>query len=361
MSPVIPLLDQAFDHKLVHSGQHYSFEMDAVFFAELELRAPDYKLEVGSAPPAAQLGRIAERFEHVLLQENPDAVVVQGDTNTTLAGALVAAKYRHTGVKLVHVEAGTRSGIPHQPEEINRQLVDRVSDLLLAPYESDRAALAAEGIAGDHVVVTGSTVFDACLRMAELTDGDNVTSRFALEPGGYVLATFHRQETVDNKGSLSGIVDALHSIAEEIPIFLPLHPRTKKRLAEFGLSLDHPNLTVGEPLGYRDFTTLLKNARFCMTDSGGIQEEAAFLRIPTIVTREKTEHRHYAEAGMHVLTGTDPQEIKRQARVLTENEDVLRGRRDVGISLPEHVSLAVVDQLRIHINKGDGIAVGPDR
>jgi UDP-N-acetylglucosamine 2-epimerase len=348
MSAVIPLLDAAFDHRLVHSGQHYSADMDEVFFRELELRAPDHRLEVGSAPPAAQLGRIAERFEAVFLQERPHAVVVQGDTNTTLAGALVAAKYRHTGVKLVHVEAGTRSGLSHQPEEINRQLVDRMSDLLLAPYESDREALAAEGISGDHVVVTGSTVFDACLRMSELVDGADVIGAYGLKPGGYVLATFHRQETVDDPKTLSGIVEALHSAADRVPIFLPLHPRTRKRLQENGQSLAHANLQVGEPLGYRDFIGVLKNALFCITDSGGIQEEAALLRVPAIITRENTEHRRYVEAGMHELVGLEPERIVDAVRALMD-DDKLSARRDVTVSFDVGIGERVAHEIEKYL------------
>jgi UDP-N-acetylglucosamine 2-epimerase (non-hydrolysing) len=324
--------------------------MDAVFFRELELRAPDYRLEVGSAPPAAQLGRIAERFEAILLQEQPHAVVVQGDTNTTLAGALVAAKYRQTGVKLVHVEAGTRSGISHQPEEINRQLVDRMSDLLLAPYESDRTALAAEGIAGDHVVVTGSTVFDACLRMAELTDGDDVTSRFALQPGGYALATFHRQETVDDPATLSGIAEALHATADRVPVFLPLHPRTRKRLQENGQSLTHANLRVGDPLGYRDFIGVLKNARFCITDSGGMQEEAALLHVPAIITRENTEHRRYVEAGMHELVGLDPTRIIGAVRALMDDAK-LSARRELTVSFDVGIAERVTREIEEYLHR----------
>jgi UDP-N-acetylglucosamine 2-epimerase (non-hydrolysing) len=351
MSAILPLLDEQFDHVLVHSGQHYSYGMDAVFFAELELRAPDHKLEVGSVPPAAQVGRIMERFEQIVLECEPCAVVVQGDTNTTLAGALVAAKYRHTGLKLLHVEAGTRSGIAHQPEEVNRTLVDRVSDLLLVPYGPDREALAAEGIAGDHVIVTGSTVFDSCMRMAELLDGSDLAAQHGLEAGRYVLATFHRQETVDQRSTLEGVVSALRRLASRLPVLVPIHPRTRKCLSQFGLSLDHENIVVTEPVGYRAFVGLLKNARFCLTDSGGIQEEAAFLRVPSVVVREKTEHRRYVDAGMHVLTGTDAHRIEQAAMPLAENDEELARRRSVPVDFEVGVAGRVVGEIEAYLKR----------
>lgn len=351
MSAILPLLDEQFDHVLIHSGQHYSYGMDAVFFAELELRAPDHKLEVGSAPPASQVGRIMERFEHIVLEEEPCAVVVQGDTNTTLAGALVAAKYRHTGLKLVHVEAGTRSGIAHQPEEVNRTLVDRVSDLLLVPYDSDREALAAEGITGDHVIVTGSTVFDSCLRMSDLVDGSGLPAEHGLEAGRYVLATFHRQETVDVRSTLEGVVTALRRLASSIPVLVPLHPRTRMRLSQFGLTLDHENIVIVDPVGYRAFVALLKNARFCVTDSGGIQEEAAFVHVPSVIIREKTEHRRYVDAGIHVLTGTDAKLIEQAALALVVDDCELSRHRSVSVDFEVGVARRVVSEIKTFLRR----------
>ena len=192
MSPVLPLLDEKFDHILVHSGQHYSENMDSVFFDELDLRRPDVHLKVGSHSPGVQTGKILSRFEKCLLDDFPDAVVVQGDTNTTLAGALASAKYKARGVSTIHLEAGMRSHNHLQTEEINRRIVDQVSDLLLVPDEMDARNLVREGISESKVVITGSTVIDSCMRMKEILGKEEICTTYGLDKDQYIVATFHR-------------------------------------------------------------------------------------------------------------------------------------------------------------------------
>lgn len=334
MSPLIPRLDAGYEHALIHSGQHYSPNMDAVFFRELGLRQPDAVLGCGGLPPAAQVGAMMERLEKWVLEWKPDAVVVQGDTNTALAGALTAAKHKEAGVRLIHIEAGCRSGNPAQTEEINRLLIDRVSDLLFAPTAADAAHLAREGIDPSAFSVTGNTVVDSCRRTAALVDEAAVLGRHGLAPGGYCLATLHRQETVDRRERLAEAAGALDAIADRLPMVLPLHPRTAGKMAAFGLAFRSPGMKVIEPAGYLELIGLLKHARFCLTDSGGMQEEAVVLRVPALVLREETEYMHYVRAGALKLAGATRSGILAAAEPLLAGEEEGRRIRALEIDLP---------------------------
>ncbi len=341
MSPLIPLLDQA-EHFIVHSGQHYSFEMDAVFFKDLELRQPDYSLGVGSIAPASQVGKIAEGVEKIILKHSPDWVIVHGDTNTTLGGALASAKHRYTGTKLAHVEAGARSFNLLQPEELNRLLVDRMSDLLFAPTETDKQHLLNEGIPSDRILVTGNTVVESCIRMSRLVDGQHFDT---FEDFNYAVCTIHRQETVDDRGTLESVWDALIETAKKIPVVFPIHPRAKKMFSHYRLLLDVPGMHVIAPVNYRKMITLLKNARFCMTDSGGIQEEAAILGIPTIILREQTEHRRYVDCGLHCLTGVNKNDILKNTDILLDDDEWASLRR-IQVKKDTNVSKKIIDALK---------------
>jgi len=331
MSSLIPELDCKFEHVLVDSGQHYSPRMHAIFFEDLRLRQPGFHLKVGSGKPGRQVALILERFEEVLLACRPEAVVVQGDTNTALAGALVASKYRDIGVRLIHIEAGTRSFLPYQPEEINRRIVDQLSDLLFAPYAEDRQNLLNEGIAAEFVRVVGNTVVDSCRRIAATVDRTSEAARHGLENGAYILATFHRQETVDDEAKLRSVCEALQQISSSIPVIVPLHPRTKKMLQQRKLNFSGPGLVIIEPLGYRSAVSLLQDSRLCITDSGGVQEEAAVLGIPTLVLRENTEHRRYVQAGMHVIVGTDRRRIVAEAELLLGDKHEFERRKNCSV------------------------------
>jgi UDP-N-acetylglucosamine 2-epimerase len=308
--------------------------MDAVFFQELGLRKPDYTLSIGSRPPAAQVAGIAEGVENIILATYPDWVIVHGDTNTTLGGALAAVKQKHTGLRLAHVEAGARSFNLDQPEELNRILVDRMSDLLFAPTEIDARNLRNEGLSEESILITGNTVADSCRRMAGLINGEVPNG---LTRDGYVLATIHRQETVDNPDTLREVWKAMSSIALTVPVVLPIHPRARKMVDRENLRTDVPGLKIINPVGYREMIILLKNARFCMTDSGGVQEEAALLSVPALLLRDQTEHRRYVESGQHVLSGTSCQSIFKEAQRLFDPHELERRRRlgatpDIGVS-----------------------------
>ncbi len=321
MSPLIPLFDSEFSHLLVHSGQHYSPSMDSVFFEELKLRKPDYVLESGGLPPADQTGAIMRGVEKIILAEKPSAVTVHGDTNTTLAAALAAAKHREHVKAIIHIEAGVRSFNRTQPEELNRVLVDQAADILFIPYEHDRENALREGIPDNRIFVTnGNTVLESAIRTASIADSAAICGKYSVTPRNFAIATFHRQESVDSPEILSGICRAMTEISDLIPLIIPLHPRTEKRISEFGIKLEGSRLMPVPPIGYIDMTGLLQNARFCMTDSGGLQEEAAALGTPALVLRNETEHIRYLKSGLHRLTGIQTETIVREARRLIDKK-----------------------------------------
>jgi UDP-N-acetylglucosamine 2-epimerase (non-hydrolysing) len=301
LSPLIPLLQTQFEHVLVHSGQHYSYEMDAQFFEELELPAPAYTLNVGSAPHGEQTARMLARLEPIMLDEQPDLVVVQGDTNTTLAGALVAAKQN---IQVAHIEAGCRSFNRAMPEELNRVLVDHMATLRLAPDQRALDHLRAEGLDG---LLVGSTAIDACERSRGVLWRSRILETLELVPGAYLALTLHRAENTD-PAVLPGIVAALAALAKQHVIVCPLHPRTRAALAAQGQTLP-PQLRVCPPLGYIDTLRLVADARALLTDSGGLQEEAAVLGTPALVLRRETEWQELVDSGFHTLASNTPQSI----------------------------------------------------
>jgi UDP-N-acetylglucosamine 2-epimerase (non-hydrolysing) len=285
--------------------------MDKVFFEELELPAPKFNLDVGSGTHAEQTGKIMTGVERVLADVRPDIVLVQGDTNTVLAASLAASKMH---VKVGHVEAGLRSFDMRMPEEINRVMADHVSDMLFAPTELAKENLLREGIS-EGVYVTGNTIVDAVYQTVEIARSkSDALGRFGLKPGGFSIATVHRQENVDQKGKLSDIIKGLGRVAEEtgMPVVLPMHPRTQKRIDEFGL--DPRGIICVPPLGFLDFLLLESSARLALTDSGGVQEETCILKVPCVTLRENTERPETLEVGSNVLAGTDPEKIVRLAK-----------------------------------------------
>ena len=292
---------------LVHTGQHYDHEMSSAFFDGLNIPAPDHELGVGSASHARQTADMLVGLERVLLDEKPEMVLVYGDTNSTLAGALAASKLN---VPLAHVEAGLRSFDRNMPEEINRILTDRISALLFCPTPASVANLRNEG-AEEGVHLVGDVMFDVAMdACARAEKESHILQRLGLKPKAYLLATVHRAGNTDDVEKLRGIVAAFVQLAETL--VLPLHPRTRKCLARAGLfdqlaSARHVVLT--EPLGYLDFVTLQKNARKVLTDSGGVQKEACFHRVPCITLREQTEWVETVESGWNVLVGADTRRI----------------------------------------------------
>ncbi|AIY90186.1 UDP-N-acetylglucosamine 2-epimerase [Geoglobus acetivorans] len=320
MSPVIRECEKrGLDYFILHTGQHYSYEMDRVFFEELELPQPKYNLDVGSGTHAEQTGRIMIGVEKVLMKEKPDVVLVQGDTNTVLAGALAAAKLH---IRVGHVEAGLRSYDRRMPEEVNRVLADHVSDYLFAPTEKARQNLLREGIDEDKIFVTGNTIVDAVYQNLEIAERKvNVLRELGLKPKEYFLVTAHRQENVDVRERLKGILRGLKLIREEfsVPVVFPVHPRTRKRVEEFGL--DMSGIEVIDPLGFLEFLQLEANARLVLTDSGGVQEETCILGVPCVTLRDNTERPETLEVGSNVLVGTKPERILEGVRTMLNKEN----------------------------------------
>jgi UDP-GlcNAc3NAcA epimerase len=284
----------------IHTGQHYDRNMSDIFFEELEIPRPDYYLDIGSGPQGAQTGRMLESIEQVLLAINPDCALVYGDTNSTLAGALAATKLH---IWLAHVEAGLRSFNRQMPEEINRVLTDHTADLLFAPTRAAIENLRQEGIPKSRIHLVGDVMYDAALYYGPKADQKSqILQKLGLEAEGYILATVHRAENTNNPRCLRTIFEGLGAVAEEVPIVLPLHPRTRAAIErEKLLRTISRDICLIEPLGYLDMVMLEKNARLIATDSGGVQKEAFFYRVPCVTLRGETEWSELVEMGWNHL------------------------------------------------------------
>jgi len=297
-------LRQLHEEMIIHTGQHYDYNMSAQFFNELDIPIPDYDLEVGSSPHGAQTGRMLEAIEEVLLKERFDAVIVYGDTNSTLAGALAAAKLH---IPVAHVEAGLRNFDQAMPEEINRVLSDHLSCRLYCPTKTACRNLDKEGITRG-VELVGDVMYDLLLqvqpKLAPRTE--RLLRTFHLAPQSYALVTVHRAVNADNREAMSGIADGLNRL--EMPVIFPVHPRTRARLEHYDISWGkHVHLT--EPIGYLDTMALGRTAYRILTDSGGLQKEAFLLGVPCVTLREETEWVETVEEGWNVLVGTRGEEI----------------------------------------------------
>ena len=316
MSPVIRTCSRmSIDFSIIHTGQHYSYEMDRIFFRDLELPDATYNLEIGSGMHGAQTARMLTGLEKILIEDPHDAVLVQGDTNTVLAGALVAAKL---GIRLGHVEAGLRSYDRSMPEEINRIVADHLSDLLFAPTETAATNLKGEGRPDTAIFVTGNTVVDAVIQNLSIARREqSIYSNLGVEEGNYILVTAHRQENVDKRENLSGILEGIELVGSEfgVPILYPIHPRTKKMIRHFDIRVPD-NVRLLEPLGYFEFLLLEASARLVLTDSGGIQEECCILKTPCVTMRNNTERPETIDVGGNVLAGTNPGAILSGAKMM---------------------------------------------
>jgi UDP-N-acetylglucosamine 2-epimerase (non-hydrolysing) len=323
VAPIVAAMKQRpaeFLPLLVHTGQHYDAAMSEAFFTDLNLPNPDIHLGVGSGSHAAQTAAVMERFEPVMLKEKPDWVLVVGDVNSTIACALVCVKL---GIKVAHVEAGLRSRDRTMPEEINRLLTDQIADLLFTPSSDADENLLAEGIPPERIKFVGNIMVDSLLAHLERARQSTIKSDLGLSEGQYAVLTLHRPSNVDNRGTFERILAALETISTSLPIIFPVHPRTRKTLAEFGLQeriSAITNLRLIEPLGYLDFLNLYSTARLVLTDSGGIQEETTALGIPCLTLRENTERPITVEMGTNVVVGTDTQ------RIVSEAKAILAGR-----------------------------------
>jgi UDP-N-acetylglucosamine 2-epimerase (non-hydrolysing) len=315
MSPVIQEFEQRqLDYTVLHTGQHYSYNMDKVFFEVLKLPEATYNLDVGSGSQGEQTGKMLPLIENVLEKDKPDVVLVEGDTNTVLAGGLAAAKL---GIKVAHVEAGLRSFDRTMPEEINRVLVDHCSDYLFAPTEVSKKNLLHEGINEGGIFVVGNTVVDALYRNCSQSSGSGkVLDSLDLTSNGYCLVTVHRQENVDKKLRFRNIVQGMERIYEEfgVPVVYPVHPRSRKQMKQYGIDAD--KLMLVEPVDFLSFLQLERNAKLILTDSGGVQEEACVFGVPCVTLRDNTERPETLDVGANVLAGTNPDKIVECAKMM---------------------------------------------
>jgi len=298
---------EGIDYFILHTGQHYSYNMDRIFFEQLELPEGKYNLDVGSGNHGAQTGKMLTEIEKILMKEKPDVVLVEGDTNTVLAGALAATKLH---IKVGHVEAGLRSYFREMPEEINRVLTDHCSDYLFAPTEKSRRILINDGISDDKIFVTGNTIVDAVYQNMKIgKEKVNPLNDLNLKRKKYFLVTAHRQENVDDKSRFQGIFTGLELVSNEfgLPIIYPIHPRARKMMNEFGLKAD--GVEFIEPIDYLSFLQLEANAKLVLTDSGGVQEETCVLKVPCVTLRNNTERPETLEVGSNILAGTNPEKI----------------------------------------------------
>ncbi len=294
------------DEVLVHTGQHYDDNMSKVFFDELDIPRPKYNLEISGGQHGAMTGRMLEAIEEVLLQEQPDWLLIYGDTNSTLAGALAAAKLH---IQVAHVEAGLRSFNMRMPEEVNRILADQVSSLLFCPTQTAVDNLKAEGVTkGVHNV--GDVMYDVALFYRNRAQQNSkILQTLVLTPGAFALATCHRAENTDDPRRLSSILSALAEIATQLPVVLPLHPRTRKLVGDYGMAHLLGQLIVTDPLPFLDMIALEQASRLILTDSGGVQKEAFFYGVPCITMRDETEWVETVDLGWNQLVGASTPSI----------------------------------------------------
>jgi len=329
VAPILAAMKEApgrFQQVLVHTGQHYDYNMSKVFFEELEMPDPDEFLNVGSGSHAAQTAAVMLAFEPVLAKHKPDWVFVVGDVNSTLACALVCAKLC---VRVAHVEAGLRSGDRTMPEEINRLLTDQISDLLFTPSKDGNANLAREGIEASKVHFVGNVMIDTLARMLPKAQARPILTQLGVKPSQHLLATLHRPSNVDDPVVLRGVFEAMLSIAKVRPVIFPVHPRTRARLRELGLDPLSSNLKLIEPLGYLDFIALMSTASLVITDSGGVQEETTFLGIRCLTVRPNTERPITITHGTNRLVGSRSEDLLNAVRASLDDIKPAAGRPEL--------------------------------
>ena len=339
LSPILPLLDKNFNHILIHSGQHYDYELDKIFFEELELKDPDYNLKIGSHLHGKQTALILERLEPIIEKENPDFIMVQGDTNTTLGGALTGVKLLK---KIIHLEAGCRA-FNKQPEEYNRVMVDHISDYLLAPDTVAYQYLINEGINKKKIFLVGSTVFDAVLRNKKFIPKSKIFEQIPVKDN-YILLTTHRAENTIDK-NLRSIIVAVNHLSKKIPIIFPIHPRTQNKVEESKITISK-NVHIIKSVGYIDFLNLLSHCLFALTDSGGVQEEALVFNKPCLVLKTEIEWIRLVEMGKNIIVGANTKKIIKTASELIDDPQKLEIIKNRNYSYDIDVSKKIEKILR---------------
>lgn len=326
MAPIIDEISKRNINQIIlHTGQHYDKEMSDNFFRDLKISTPDYNIHIGSGTHGKQTGLMMEGIEEILLNEKPDIVLVQGDTNAVLAGALVASKLH---IAVGHVEAGLRSFDMTMPEEINRRVADVTSSMYFVPTEESAINLLSEGYSHRNLIIAGNTVVDACFRHLKIAqkrgfEEDYIKKLNIAKMDNILTLTMHRAENVDDKQRITNIIGALKEL-NDVDIIFPIHPRTKNTLQNFGLfdelnNLDHVH--VIKPLGYLDFLLLISKSTLLLTDSGGLQEEAITLNVPALTLRYNTERPETVAAGGNILVGSDKKSIIKYARKILDNKE----------------------------------------
>lgn len=295
---------------LVHTGQHYDYELSEVFFHDLSLPEPDLYLGIGSGSHSEQTGKVLIEFERVVLNKHPDIIIVVGDVNSTLGCSIVGSKLM---IPIAHIEAGLRSFDRSMPEEINRVVTDVLSDFLFTTEEAGNKNLLREGIPKSKIHFVGDIIVDSLSRTIKISRGSHIIDELGLKPNDYAILTIHRPSNVDIKDNLSHIVDAIKEIATRIKVVFPIHPRTQKNIDKFNISLDIKNLILTQPLGYLDFLHLEKHAKFVLTDSGGVQVETTVLNIPCLTLRDNIEKLATIEIGTNLLVGNNKSKIINEA------------------------------------------------
>jgi len=322
---IVPLFEEFKKYKrikpiLIHTGQHYDFGLSKIFFDELNIPKPDYNLDVGSGSHAWQTAKIMERLEPVILKEKPNLVIVVGDVNSTLAGALCAAKLR---MKIAHVEAGLRSFDQRMPEEINRLLTDHISDFLFVTEPSGVRNLIKEGVSKAKIFYVGNIMIDALLKLKVKSEKLKVYEKFNVKPREYAVLTLHRPENVDDKKIFSEILESLYEIQKKIKLIWPVHPRTVKQLNNL-IVKQCRNIYLIKPVGYLEMLNLMQNTKFVMSDSGGIQEETTVLGVPCLTLRKNTERPVTVDVGTNIIVGN------KKERIIREAKKILAGREKKG-------------------------------
>lgn len=337
---VIRRLEAATDHVLVHTGQNYDYNLNEIFFRDLGLRIPDHVLNVDTSSLGAVLGDVLRGTERVLLDEKPDAMVILGDTNSCVS-AIMGKRLK---VPVFHLEAGNRSFDPNVPEEINRHLVDHVSDYNLVYTEHSRRNLLSEGLHPRDVMVMGSPMLEVLTSYRDQIDASDVVGRLGLEPGQYLLASVHREENVDSKDRLEQVLASLHSVAadQEVPLLVSTHPRTRKRIEQYGLETTS-NLRLHEPLGFHDYNKLQLSARCVISDSGTISEESSMLGFPAVTLRDAIERPEAIDTGAIITTGLNPDDVIDSVRMTIEQH-----KRDGRVEIP--MDYQIVDASRRVVN-----------
>jgi UDP-N-acetylglucosamine 2-epimerase (non-hydrolysing) len=316
LSRVIPALDAAVEHRLVHTGQNYDYELNGVFFDELGLRAPDYIMSTGGGTLGALLGGILVEAERILGSERPDAVLILGDTNSSLAAVMA----KRLQIPVYHMEAGNRCFDANVPEELNRRIIDRISDFNLVYTEHARRHLLSEGMPHRRVYLTGSPMREVLEHYSARIDASDVLARLGLEPRRYLVVSLHREENVDSRSNLALLMDTLNQLVAEhqLPIVVSTHPRTRKRLQDHDALVLDERLLFLKPFGFFDYNQLQKNALCVLSDSGTISEESSILSFPAVTVRRSMERPEALDTGSIVLTGLDPDVIRSAVRLVVE-------------------------------------------